>query len=210
MYRKNTLLAASAAVVLALFVVAGGVFAADHEKKEHAKKGVAIGQAMPDFTLKDLDGKEHSLSQHKGNPVVLVFVSNGCPWSRGADPQLSELAKAYQEKGVVVLGIDSDKNNTPEQIKAYVTEKNVGYPILKDEGNKVADLLGAKQTPEVFLVDKDGKLVYHGAVDDRKAETEAGKTNYIQAALDETLQGKPVSTPEKKQWGCGIKRVEKG
>jgi peroxiredoxin len=208
MYRKTFALALAATGVLALSLMAGGVWAAD-EQNQAAKPGVALGQPVPDFTLKDINGAEHKLSEHKGKPVVLVFVSNGCPWSRGADPTLSRIAHDYEEQGVAVLGIDSDKNNSTDQIKNYAKEKNVAYTILKDEGNKVADLFGAKQTPEVFLIDKDGKLVYHGAVDDRKSETEEGKTSYVRAALDETLAGKPVSTPEKKQWGCGIKRVEK-
>lgn len=178
------------------------------EQQADAKKAVAIGDDLPDFTMKDLQGKEHTLSQFKGKPVVLVFVSFGCPWSRGADPVLSKLAEEYKDKAHVI-GIDSDRGNTPEKIAAYAKENGVTYPILKDEGNVYADQLNAKQTPEVFIVDKDGKLIYHGAVDDRKSDTETGATNYIKAALDETLAGKPVTIAHKKQWGCGIKRVEK-
>jgi len=200
LYHRSIAVAAALAVVLAVVGFAGAA--------EKPNKGVKLGDPVPDFTMKDLDGQQHTLSEHKGKPVVLVFVSNGCPWSRGADPVLSEIDKEYRDKGVVFLGIDPDANNTPEQIKDYAQKNKVTYTILKDERNRYADALGAQQTPEVYIVDKNGVLVYHGAVDDRKTETQEGETNYVRAALDEILAEKPVSTPEKKQWGCTIKRVE--
>lgn len=206
---KHRFGALSAALAVIAIVVGAATAAQDEAQDKPAPKGVKVGDTVPDFKMKDLDGQEHTLSEHKGKPVVLVFVSNGCPWSRGADPLLSRMAKDYEAKGVVFYGIDPDKNNSPEQIKNYAQDKNVTYRILKDEQNKYADALGAVQTPEVFIVDKDGKLVYHGAVDNREKEAEDGQTNYVQAALDEILAGKPVSTPEKKQWGCTIKRVSR-
>src|SRR5690606_13186325 len=158
--------------------------------------------------LKDLDGNEHSLSEHEGKPVVLIFVSQHCPWIQGAQPQMNEVAKEYEAKGVVFYGIDSDAVNKVEDIRNYAKEKNVTYTILKDVGNKYADALNAQNTPEVFIVDKEGKLAYHGAFDNRRREAEVGSENYVRMALDEILADKPVSVPEKRQWGCGIRRVK--
>ncbi len=174
-----------------------------------AAKGIAIGAEVPDVTLKDCNGVEHTLSQYRGKIVVLEFSAQGCPWSRGTDPSIIELAKKYSEKGVVFLGIDSDKGNTPEQIKEYAEKTGVSFPILKDQENKYADVLGAMRTPEIYIVDKDGKLAYHGAYDNRTAPDTAGDVPYTANALDEMIAGKDVSTPKVSAWGCSISRVAK-
>ena len=109
----------------------------------------------------------------------------------------------------VFYGIDSDKNNKPDQIKGYAKDAGVTYTILKDDGNQYADAVHAKQTPEVFILDKAGKLAYHGAVDDRKDPKADGANNFVRAALDEILADKPVTKTEVPQWGCGIKRMDK-
>lgn len=170
------------------------------------RQGPAIGSAVPDFTLKDYDGQEHSLASSKGKVVVLDFCSLECPYSKGVDQSLPQLASTYAEKGVVFFGIDSHKSTTPEQIKQYATDKKIPYPILKDEGNKYADAVGATRTPEFYIIDKSGKLVYHGAYDDRKVPEKAGDTNYVREALDAVLAGQPVQTAAVAAWGCTIKR----
>ncbi len=167
---------------------------------------VEPGQAMPDFKLKDLNGKEHSLADYKGKIVVIEFCSHNCPYFRGADPQLIELAKKYADQGVVVLGIDSNTPNDIESIRKYAEEKGKNYPILKDEGNAYADEVGATRTPEVFVVDKEGKVAYHGAFDDRKNPEKTGETPYVENAVKALIEGKPVETPTAKAWGCTIKR----
>ena len=170
-----------------------------------------IGKVVPDFSMKDYDGKEHTLSAEKGKVVVLSFTSQKCPYSRGAEGAFAKLAQDYAAKGVVFYSIDSHAETTPAEIKDYATTKNetgktLPYPILKDEGNKYADALGAKQTPEVFVVDKDGKLAYHGALDNAKKMSDSDYKSYVQAAVDELLAGKPVSEPTKSAYGCGIRR----
>lgn len=176
------------------------------EDKGHAEK-LAIGDAVPDFTLKDLEGKEHKLSDYKGKIVVLDFVSHGCPWSRAHDKSMPALAEKYKANDVVVLGVEADKENSVEDISSYAKENGVTYTILKDEGNKFADAVNAKQTPEIFIVDKEGNLAYHGAYDDRKSPDAEGATNYVAAALDALLAEKPIEMAQTKAWGCGIKRV---
>lgn len=172
-----------------------------------ALKTLAIGSVAPDFKLNDVTGTEHTLAQYKGQIVALVFTSQECPYSRGADPHLALLAKKYADKGVVVLSIDSHKDTTPEQIKKYRDEKQLPFTILKDVGNKYADALGAKQTPEVFIADKEGKLAYHGAFDNRRGTDDPGDTPYMANAIEALLSGKAPDPADTKQWGCTIKRA---
>ena len=169
----------------------------------------SVGQAMPAFDLPDLDGKSVSLAQWAGKVVVLEFCNIGCPYSRGTDPDLIGLAQTYAPKGVVVLGVDSNTTNTPADIKKYALEKGKNYPILKDQDNKYADAVGAKTTPEVYVIDKNGKLVYHGAFDDRAQPDKKGKTQYVENAVKAVLDGKSADPKEVKSWGCSIKRAAK-
>jgi len=191
-------LATSLAVTATIFALFPMTAAAD--------KGVSIGEAMPAFTLPDSSGGSHSLSDHKDKIVVLVCSSHNCPWSRGVAPHLAALAKNYMDKGVVFFGLDSDRTNTPESIKEYAEKVGIPYPILKDAGNKYADVLGAARTPEVFIVDGTGTLVYHGAYDNRTSPEDLGSEQYMARALDELLAGEAVSQPEKSAWGCSIRR----
>ncbi|GMU91987.1 MAG: thioredoxin family protein [Candidatus Hydrogenedentota bacterium] len=173
-----------------------------------------IGTKVANFTMKDYEGKEHSLEAHKGQIVVLSFTSHKCPVSKGCEKAFAETAAKYKEKGVVFLSIDSHNSTPPAEIKEYATASNdtgktLPYPILKDEGNVYADTLGAKVTPEIYIVDKEGKLAYHGALDnsnDYKPGTAEYK-NYVAQALDELLADKPVSLPKQSAYGCTIKRV---
>ena len=187
-------------VCLALYPLAGCA------QKSEAPAGLALGAPAPDFALTDHNGNDHTLKQYLGKVVVLEMCSIECPWSRGADPHLVELSQKYAPNGVVFLGIDSHKSVTVEQLKEYAEKNGKTYPILKDVDNKYADLLGAKTTPEVFLIDNEGKLAYHGAVDDREKDAEKGKTPYLDNAIAAVLAGKDADPAETRSWGCSIKR----
>ena len=170
-----------------------------------------VGKVVPDFKLKDYEGKEHALTGAKGKIVVLAFTSQRCPYSKGAETSFAKLADEYGSKGVVFFSIDSNSKTTVEEIAKYATEENdtgkkLPYPILKDEGNGYADAVGASRTPEIFIADKDGKLAYHGAIDNQKKMTDSGYKSFAQAAIDELLAGKPVSEPSHSAYGCGIQR----
>lgn len=196
-------------VPLVLCALAGGAVVLGALHGGVALAAVEIGQEVPAFELPDVNGKTRKLSDFAGKIVVLEFCSIECPFSRGADPHLSALAQRYAPQGVVVIGIDSHKDTTPEQIRKYAREKGKTYPILKDAENKYADAVGAKVTPEVFVLDREGKLAYHGAFDDRKAPEEKGATPYVENAVKALLEGGTVDPATVKAWGCGIKRVEK-
>lgn len=171
-------------------------------------KTLPLGSPAPDFKLKDQNGQEQTLASYKGKIVVLDFSSIACPYSRGVDPDLQELVTAYGPKGVVFLGIDSHKSTTPEDIKKYLTEKKLDHPVLKDAGNVYADAVGAARTPEIYILDKDQKLAYHGAFDDRKVPEKKGETCYVKNALEDLLAGRSVKTAQMDAWGCAIARAK--
>lgn len=171
-------------------------------------KPLPVGSAIPDFKLNDCDGKEHALTSYKGKIVVFDFSSIQCPYSRGVDEWLAELATQYGAKGVVFLGVDSHKDVAPQEIKRYAAENKLLFPVLKDVGNVLADAAGATRTPEIFILDKDLKVAYRGAFDNRKVPEKRGDTNYVRDALDDLLAGKAVRTPEVEAWGCTIKRAK--
>ena len=170
-------------------------------------EALKIGAAMPDFRLTDTAGKEHTLEQYKDKIVVFNFCTQECPFSRGADPDINALATEYAGKGVVFLGVDSNKNLKPEDIQAYIDEAKVPYPILKDVGNTLADAVGARVTPEIYIMGKDGTLVYHGAPDNRTGPESTPTEHYLKDALDALLAGEPIEKTTVKAWGCGIKRA---
>ena len=171
------------------------------------KKVVKIGETVPDFQLEDVSGKEHQLSDHRGSIVMLHFWSATCPFVVRYDEELKKIAEDYKDRGVIVLGIDSNKSETLDQIKKVADERKVNYPVLIDSGNKIADQFGAITTPHVFLIDKEGKLLYEGAVDDQGwSKDNAVKKKYVREALDQALAASPISTPVTKSVGCTIKR----
>ena len=200
-----------AGIPIAAAIAAGTILAAlfAGTPVEGKPRALPVGSVMPDFALTDSGGKEHILSALAGKVVVLDFLSQTCPYSRGSAAYLSELAREYAQKGVVFLGVDSHKSTTHAENAAYKKKAGIPYPILRDERNAYADAVGATRTPEIYLIDKSGTLVYQGAVDDRKVPTELGETPYLKNALDEVLAGKSVSTPHVSAWGCSIKRLAK-
>lgn len=170
-------------------------------------KKAAIGAAMPDFSLTDVQGKAHKLSDYKGKVAVLNFMSKDCPWSKGAEPSVDALSKAYAGKDVVFLGVSANAGSTAAQMKEYAGRVGIPHAVLMDANNAYADTVGASKTPEIYVVGKDGKLAYHGAYDDRKEPDKQGATNYTKLAIDAALAGKPVEKAEVSAWGCGIQRA---
>ncbi len=177
-----------------------------------------VGDSAPDFTLTDLGGKSASLKEIRGEGkdakvVVVDFWSKSCPYSVAWDARLKEIHRDYATKGVVLLAIDSNQTEGKEEVAAYVKEKEIPFRVLLDPASAVADLYGGKTTPHCFVIGKDGKLAYIGAVDSNTKtplKTGEGVTNHLRDALDAVLAGKPVPTPTTKEVGCTIKRASKG
>src|SRR6266576_2414972 len=119
----------------------------------------AIGTPIDDFKLPDADGSEHSLKSLMGkNGAVVIFIATRCPVSNAYNERMQKLADDYRAKGINVIGINS--NNIEPAAEEHLT-----FAILKDDGNKIADRLGATRTPEAYVLNAGGKLVYHGRID---------------------------------------------
>jgi peroxiredoxin len=167
----------------------------------------AIGTTVDDFKLPDADGAEHSLKSLTGkNGAVLIFISVQCPVSNAYNDRMEKLAQDYKAKGVNVIGINSNNTEPTAAVKSHAGEKHLTFTILKDDGNKIADRLGATKTPEVYVLDPSSKLVYHGRIDNSQ-KTEGITSNDLREALDEMLAGKPISKTGGAAFGCTIKRV---
>jgi peroxiredoxin len=116
---------------------------------------------------------------------------------------MTTLATRYADKGVVWLAINT--NGDPRKNSAFASQHALPYPILQDSG-EVAKAYGAKTTPHMFIIDRNGKLAYAGGIDnDTSGDKGPDRINYVQKALDDLLSGTPVSTPETKSYGCGVK-----
>ncbi len=161
------------------------------------------------FTLPGSDGQTHSLSDfNDAKSVVVLFVSTKCPVSRGFDERMAQLAKDYQSRDFVFLGINSNKAESMDEIKEHAKKQGFTFVVLKDENNVVADQFKAKVTPEAFVLDGNGDVLYHGRVDDT-ADPAERKAEDLKNALDQILAGQDVAVAETKAFGCTIKRVSK-
>jgi peroxiredoxin len=168
--------------------------------------GIGIGQPVADFKLPDADGHEQSLASLKGeHGTVIIFVSAQCPMVKAYAERIEKLAQDYRARGVNVVGINSNVTETADDIKGHIKRENFSFVVLRDKGNKVADLLGAERTPEVFFLDASNKLVYHGRIDNHRDLAQV-QTSDLRNAIDETLAGKAVTKTEAAAFGCTIKR----
>ncbi len=167
----------------------------------------AIGTMIDDFKLPDADGAEHSLNALKGkNGAVIIFIATRCPVSNAYNDRMQKLADDYRAKGINVIGINSNNIEPASEVKSHAAEKHLAFAILKDDGNKIADRLGATRTPEAYVIDAGGKLVYHGRIDNSQ-NTANITSNDLRDALDEMLGGKPITKTGGAAFGCTIKRV---
>ncbi len=170
-------------------------------------KVVKFGDPVPEFELKDTNGNLVKRTDFKGDVLMLVFWSANCPYVVRYDPRINKIAEDYKNKGVKVVGIDSNQNESLEEIKKSIQERNVQYPILVDPGNLIANQYGAITTPHVFIIDKSGLLVYSGSVDDQGwSDKNPISQQYARAALDATITDEVMEIWETKPFGCTIKR----
>ena len=192
-------------LIIASVVGAIGIgFAKDKTEK------VELDTIVKDFTLKDTDGTSHTLyelSEEKSATVVL-FLATQCPIATDYVERIVALVKAYDEKNVQFIGINSNKQEKIEEISEYSEKHGFEFYVLKDTENKIADYFSARRTPEVFLLDTERVLRYAGAFDNSpKAPTK----HYLRDALDFVITGKdiPKSSKKTRAIGCTIKRVRK-
>ena len=175
-----------------------------------------VGKAAPDFTLKDLDGKNVKLSSFKGKVVVLEWFNPGCPYVKKSHTvgSLIDTAKKHTAKGVVWLAINSGaagkQGHEPKMNAQSAKTWSMTHPILRDLDGAVGKAYGATNTPHMFVIDKKGVVAYAGAIDnspDAEKLTPTGGTliNYVDAAVAAVTAGKPVKAAQTKAYGCGVK-----
>ena len=195
-------------------VIGIGLFAG--QKEALAADAAKIGDTAPAFSLPDVKtGSEVSLADHKGKVVVLMFHSTSCPFykmheDKGYDRVFVPMVDSYKGKDVVFVGINANRTESTEKVKAYVEKHDINYTVVKDEGNKIADAYGAKVTPHVMVIDQEGKLRYRGGVEKLSggpAGCGESDTQYLAPVIDALLDGSEPPYTETKASGCGIKRI---
>jgi len=172
---------------------------------------LALGTQAPDFTLVNVDGREVSLADFKGQPALLViFLCNHCPYVKHIADALAEFTGEYIDKGVAVVGISSNDvpnypADSPEQMVAEAEARGYQFPYLYDETQDVAKAYRAACTPDFYVFDGERRLAYRGRLDESRPQSETPLTGAdLRAALDEVLRGDRVA----QQWpsmGCNIK-----
>jgi peroxiredoxin len=168
-----------------------------------------VGAPAPQFTLTTVDGKAFSLADaarsHKA--VVVMFIATKCPYSNAYNDRMRDMAAAYEKQGILFAGINSNKTEPAEEVVAHAKKHGFAFNLMKDPDNKVADLYDARHTPEIFVVDPEGKLRYHGRIDENYEEPTKVTSPDLKNALDALIAGRPVVKAETKAFGCSIKRV---
>jgi peroxiredoxin len=194
-------------VLASLLVIALAAVAGSGRNTSDIPAPPAIGAVIEDFKLPDADGKDHSLKSLAGSKgVVIIFIATKCPVSNAYNDRMEKLAQDYKAKGINVIGINSNNTEPAAEVKSHASDKGLTFPILKDDGNKIADRLGATRTPEAYVLDASMKLVYHGRIDNSQ-KTEGISSNDLRDALDELLAGKAITKTGGAAFGCTIKRV---
>lgn len=179
-------------------------------KSVSAEGKLPIGTQLEHFSLPDVHGKTMATKENQGSKGTLyIFLSAQCPVVKAYIGRIQAIAKDYEAKGIKVIGINSNdteinSKDKPTWIKDDTAE-NFPFPMLLDEGNKIADKWGASVTPEAYLFDASGKLVYRGAVDSSQ-KNEGNVRHYLRDALDSALASKDIAEKETNAFGCSIKR----
>jgi peroxiredoxin len=206
-------LAIAAALLAAALPALAGKSGEKTADAKPAVKALAIGSKAPmaDAKMKNVDGSEVSIADVKGaKGTLVIFSCNACPWVKAWESRIAEIGNTYSKKGVGVIVINSNDPAVQAEdgfdvMQARAEKFALAYPYVVDASSSVARAFGATRTPEVFLFDAKGKLVYHGAVDDNAHEPEKVQNRYLTAALDAVVAGKVVATAETKALGCSIK-----
>ncbi|HYG10405.1 MAG TPA: thioredoxin family protein [Pyrinomonadaceae bacterium] len=195
------------ALLLALAFAFTAACATKASDTPDAKAALAIGAAAPDFTLPDADGRAHSLASLKGKSgTVIIFIATECPYSNAYNARMQKLADDYRARGINVVGINSNSTELATEVKQHAAANGLNFTILKDTGNQIADRYDAQVTPEAYLLDASGKLVYYGRIDNSRYGVMVTSTE-LRDAIEATLAGKPVEKAGAKAFGCSIKRV---
>lgn len=169
-----------------------------------------IGDTAPAFTLTDTEGARHEVPADQAPPAtVLIQTCNHCPYVIAWNPRLRAVHEEYAPRGVRFLAINSNNPeshpaDSPERMAQFVRDQDWPIPYAFDESQDVVRALGAQRTPEVFVLDGEQRLAYHGAPDSDHQDP-GQNAAWLRAALDSALDGAPVAEPETRARGCSVK-----
>ena len=210
MKRSFLLIAAS------LFLMSFSVHTIWNKSTETCNSGIEIGDKAPDFNLKNIDGKMYSFDNIKDangdapKGYIVVFTCNTCPYAKANENRLIELHNTYSPKGYPVVAIQPNdpavqSGDSFEAMKANSREKGFPFIYLFDDGQNVFPKYGATKTPEVYLVDSDRVLIYHGAIDDSPRDESGVDEKFVEDAISALEKGQKPATTTTKAVGCSIK-----
>lgn len=219
--RKPLIIAASFGAVLLLGAFAARQYVAMHSDPASLPPPLTPGGAAPAFTAVDTRGTEHSLAGYAGKWVVLEWFNHGCPYTKkhyvlvNGVGNSQAMQKEYTSRGVIWISIVSSGpgrqgyHATPEKADEVAREKGAApTAIIRDTAGVLGRLYGARNTPQYAIIDPEGVLRYTGAIDNRQsasAKDIAGATNYVRAALDSGLAGRPIAVAQTQPYGCEVK-----
>lgn len=167
-----------------------------------AAGGLAVGVAVPDFGMTTLEGRRFSLAEaektHRG--VVILFLSTICPYSNYYNDLIRVLAADFGKRGIAFVGVNSGALESADEARTHAREHGHTFDIIKDPESRIADLLDARRTPEVFLLDSFGILRYHGRIASKISSPD------LKSAIEAFLDGRPIRPAETKAFGCAIPR----
>jgi peroxiredoxin len=171
-----------------------------------------IGRYAPDFELPGTDGAVHHLARYLEThaPIAVVFMCNHCPYVKLYLDRIKQLHQTLQANGGIIIGINpNDEQQFPadsfEQMQAFAHDYQLAFPYLRDVTQDVATAFAAQKTPHLFLLDRQGRVCYQGAIDDQAQDPTAVTQSYGQTAIAQLLQGQPISTPSTDPIGCSVK-----
>lgn len=180
-------------------------------KLENAVAGYQIGDIADDFSLKNIDDKQVALKDYaQAKGYLIIFTCNHCPYAKMYEDRIIALHKTYQAEGYPVIAINpNDPKVQPddsfEKMQERAKEKSYPFAYLFDETQEVARKFGATKTPHVFILDKDRKVRYIGAIDDNAQDAQQAAKFYVADAIKELQKGLSVSFATTKAVGCSIK-----
>ena len=174
-------------------------------------KGMAVGTLAPSFSLPGVDGKTWSVDSFEdAQLLVVVFTCNHCPYAIASEDRLIEIQNDYGDKGVRLVAISpNDAEKYPDdsfaEMKKRAADKSFPFPYLYDESQEVARAYDAACTPDIFVFDRDRKLLYNGRIDDNWQHPDQVERQDLRSVLDAALEGRAVDFEHVPSMGCSIK-----
>lgn len=166
-----------------------------------------VGSKIQEISVQD-HGSPVSISPERAKVTVVVFVSTQCPISNSYNDRMAALYRDYSGKPVQFVFVNSNSNESVSAIDQHAKEHGFGFKVYKDADNVLADKYNAQATPETYVFDSSGTLVYHGHIDDAQNASRVQQQS-LRKAMDAVLEGQPVPVAETKAFGCTIKRIKK-